>query len=145
QAVCAAGGEGIVSKRLDAPYRSGRGDSWRKTKCEKRDDYLIVGWVPSEASGRHFASLLLGERDTNGTLRYRGKVGTGFDAAAQDRIAALLAPLARKTAPVTAPRTETRGARWVDPVISAEVRFADITGDGRLRHASFQGLREDKM
>ena len=144
-AICAARGEGIVSKRIDSTYRSGRGDSWRKVKCERRDDYLIVGWVPSQATGRTFSSLLLADRAEDGELFYRGKVGTGFDGAAQDAVAAALRPHARPKPALDVPRAEARGAKWVEPVIAAEIRFADITGDGRLRHASFQGLREDKM
>ena len=144
-AICAAKGEGIVSKRIDSTYRPGRGDSWRKTKCEHRDDYLIAGWLPSQANGRAFSSLLLAERAEDGTLHYRGKVGTGFDGDALDKVMAALAPHARPKAALDVPRSEARGAKWVEPVIAAEIRYADITGDGRLRHASFQGLREDKM
>lgn len=145
QAICDARGEGIVSKRIDSHYRSGRGDSWRKAKCEKRDDYLIVGWLPSDSPGRPFASLLLADRAEDGTLFYRGKVGTGFDASALDEVAAALAPHARPKPALEVPKPEARGAKWVEPVVRAEIRYADITGDGRLRHASFQGLREDKM
>ncbi|WP_299363943.1 DNA ligase D [uncultured Paracoccus sp.] len=144
-AICAARGEGIVSKRVDAPYRSGRGDSWRKVKCEHRDDFLIVGWLPSTSPSRPFASLLLADQADDGTLFYRGKVGTGFDTATQDQVAAALAPLKSAKPALPVPRAEARGAKWLEPVLSAEIRYADITGDGRLRHASFQGLREDKM
>ncbi|WP_134725793.1 DNA ligase D [Paracoccus luteus] len=143
-AICAAGGEGIVSKRAGSTYRAGRADSWRKTKCETRTAFAVIGWLPSDSPGRPFSSLLLASAEEGG-WRYRGKVGTGFPAAVQDDLAARMAPLARKTAAADVPRSEARGARWVEPSLMAEVRYAGLTADELLRHASFQGLREDKM
>ncbi|QUS35487.1 DNA ligase D [Falsirhodobacter algicola] len=142
-AICAAGGEGLVSKLAQAPYRSGRGTSWQKTKCIRRAEFLICGWMPSDKRGRTFASLLLATAEGGG-LVYRGKVGTGFDTVAQEDIMARLAPLARKSPPLSAPRAEVRGAKWVDPQLAAEILHAELTSDGRLRHARFVALREDK-
>jgi len=140
--MCAKGLEGIVSKRADAPYRGGRNKAWLKAKCIQRQEFVIVGWQPStKRSG--FASLLLATHD-GGAWTYRGKVGTGFDAAALDEIGERLQTLARKSAPVVAPRALVRGARWVEPTLVAEVAYAEITPDGILRHASFVGLRGDK-
>ncbi|TKD51965.1 DNA ligase D [Sphingomonas baiyangensis] len=143
EAMCAEGYEGIVAKRIDAPYRAGRTKAWLKVKCTRRQEFVIVGWQPSKARGRPFASLLLALHEDGG-LRYAGKVGTGFDADTQQAIAAKLERLARKTAPVEAPSAAVRGAHWVTPRLVAEVAFAEFTGEGVLRHASFVGVRSDK-
>ncbi|WP_448501280.1 DNA ligase D [Sphingomonas sp.] len=142
-AMCDKGYEGIVSKRVDARYRGGRTRNWLKVKCTRRQEFVIVGWLPSKARGRRFASLLLAVQGRDG-LRYAGKVGTGFDGKTQEAIAAKLDRIERKTPPVDAPRAAVRGARWVTPRLVAEVAFAEFTGEGVLRHASFIGLREDK-
>lgn len=143
-AICAAGGEGIVSKRAASVYRAGRSDSWRKIKCDRRTAFAVIGWAKSDSPGRPFASLLLASPEGDG-WRYRGRVGTGFSGEVQADLAARMAPLTRKTAPAAVPRSETRGVTWVEPVLMAEVRYAEETTGGILRHASFQGLREDKM
>ncbi|MDP1028338.1 DNA ligase D [Sphingomonas sp. KR1UV-12] len=140
--MCAEGLEGIVSKRADAPYRSGRSKAWLKAKCIARQEFVILGWQPS-TKRRGFASLLVGVRE-GGTYVYRGKVGTGFTQAIFDDLTPRLDRLARKTAPVEAPRAAVRGARWVTPKLVAEIAYAEITPDGMLRHASFIGLRGDK-
>lgn len=138
-----AGGEGLVSKLRDAPYRSGRSSAWVKSKVERRGAFVIVGWQHSPARGRAFASLLLAAVE-NGALIYRGKVGTGFDSATEtalmQRLSTLVVPQARLDTP------PTLGAKisWVEPTVVAEVRYAEITRDGHLRHASFVALREDK-
>jgi bifunctional non-homologous end joining protein LigD len=143
-AMCAEGFEGIVSKRADASYRGTRSRSWLKVKCTHRQEFVILGWLPSEAKGRPFKSLLLGVQEEGG-LRYAGKVGTGFDAANMAEVAAALAPLARKTPPVELPAVQRRGARWVTPKLVAEIAFAEFTADGLVRHASFIALRGDKV
>ena len=143
-AMCAEGFEGIVSKRADAPYRGTRSRSWLKVKCTHRQEFVILGWLSSEAKGRPFKSLLLGVQEEGG-LRYAGKVGTGFDAANMAEVAAALAPLARKTPPVELPAVQRRGARWVTPKLVAEIAFAEFTADGLVRHASFIALRGDKV
>lgn len=145
-AICEVGGEGIVSKLARSPYVSGRVDAWRKSKCERRASLVVIGWAKSESPGRPFASLLLASPDgPNGALRYRGRVGTGFTAQTQAELAARMRPLARKTAPASVPRPEAKGARWVEPQLVAEVRYAEMTAGDIVRHASFLGLREDKM
>ena len=142
ETMCREGFEGVVSKRADAPYRGRRTTAWLKTKCIRRQEFVIVGWLPSD-KGRGFRSLLLGLNGADG-LVYAGKVGTGFNAALIDSLSAKLARLERKTPTVTAPRAAVRGARWVSPKLVAEVAFAETTPDGVLRHSSFIGLREDK-
>ncbi|RJF85544.1 DNA ligase D [Sphingomonas cavernae] len=142
-ALCGAGQEGIVSKRADAPYRHIRSHNWLKVKCTWRQEFVILGWTPSGASGRSLRSLLLGTRD-DGKLRYAGKVGTGFNARNTEELMRKLKRIERKTAPVEAPRAATRGAHWVSPALVAEIAFAEFTAEGVVRHASFIGLREDK-
>ncbi|MHA0316786.1 DNA ligase D [Sphingomonas melonis] len=150
-AMCREGMEGVVSKRADAPYTGGRNRTWLKAKCTRRQEFVILGWVPSDKR-RGFKSLLLGVREGDGKTggwRYTGKVGTGFDTATMDDLAERLAMLKRDAPPVDATalkpfRAAVRGARWVRPELVAEIAFAETTPDGLLRHASFLGLRGDK-
>ncbi|WP_420383146.1 DNA ligase D [Novosphingobium sp.] len=139
---CKAGLEGVVSKRADAPYSGSRSGAWVKTKCIQRQEFVIVGWTPSDKQ-RGFRALLLGVND-DGKLRYAGKVGTGFDTAEIDKLIDLMMPLATDTPTVEAPRTAVRGAHWIRPQLVAEVAFMEVTADGVLRHSSYIGLREDK-
>lgn len=140
--MCAEGLEGVVSKRADAPYRAGRSSDWLKIKCTRRQEFVIVGWLPSTKK-RGFKSLLLGVHE-DGKLRYAGKVGTGFTQALMTELRAKLDTRVRKTAPVDAPRAMVRGAQWVKPDLVAEIAFTEATPDGLLRHPSFLGLRGDK-
>ncbi|MDF1728587.1 MAG: non-homologous end-joining DNA ligase, partial [Sulfitobacter sp.] len=98
QAMCDAGGEGVLSKKLDAPYRGGRTRAWIKAKCIRRAEFVVGGWSPSDKRGRPFSSLLLGSYE-GGRLVYRGRVGSGFDEQAFETISTELASLDRKTAP----------------------------------------------
>ena len=143
-AMCEADGEGIISKRTDAPYRSGRSKNWIKVKCIRRAEFVIAGWSPSDKKGRAFSSLILWSYE-KGRLVYRGRVGTGFDG---DDMAALMAsmkPLARKTTPFDEDLPdEAQGARWVTPRLVVETEYAEFTSEGRIRHGVYKGLREDK-
>ncbi|WP_298668150.1 DNA ligase D [uncultured Sphingomonas sp.] len=139
---CAAGLEGVISKRVDGKYVGSRNGGWLKTKCIKRQEFVIVGWTPSDKS-RTFRSLILAVHE-DGVLRYAGKVGTGFDTAELLRLMAVMKPLEQKTATVPAPRAEVRGAHWLKPRLVAEVAFTEMTNEGTLRHPSYLGLREDK-
>lgn len=136
--------EGIIGKRADAAYRSGRWKDWVKVKCHKRQELVIVGFTPPEGRREGIGALLLGVRDRRrGALRYAGKVGTGFSNATLADLARRLAPLETSAPELTgAPRIRT--AHWVEPKLVAEVRFSEWTGDGALRHPSFLGLRADK-
>ena len=139
-----AGLEGIVSKRADRPYLSGRGKDWLKIKCTRGDEFVIGGYSRSEVKGKPFSSLLLGTFD-DGQLIYSGKVGTGFDGADFDRLAHKFKPLERAASPfVEVPREELKDAVWLEPKLVAQVAYTERTRDGRLRHPSFKGLREDK-
>ncbi|RZT56861.1 ATP-dependent DNA ligase LigD phosphoesterase module /ATP-dependent DNA ligase LigD polymerase module [Sphingomonas sp. BK036] len=142
ETMCREGLEGIVSKRADAPYLGKRTKAWLKVKCTHRQEFVIVGWLPSDKK-RGFKSLLLGVREGKG-YRYAGKVGTGFDQALMDDLRDRLDALDRKTPTVEAPKAAVRGAKWVTPKLVAEIAFAEVTPDGVLRHSSFIGLREDK-
>jgi len=143
EGMCDAGQEGIISKRADAPYRSGRTRNWLKIKCVQRQEFVIVGWTPSDSKACALRSLLLAVNE-DGRLRYAGKVGTGFTVKVLQHLLATLRKREVKKAPVDVPRAEARGAHWVRPDLVAEVAFAEFTGDGVVRHASFLGLRGDK-
>ncbi|MEA3053093.1 MAG: bifunctional non-ous end joining protein LigD [Sphingomonadales bacterium] len=142
-AMCQAGQEGIISKRSDAPYRSGRTKSWLKIKCTYRQEFVILGWSESDKKGRGFRALLLGVHE-DGKLRYAGKVGTGFSNRVQHDLGERFGRLAATTPAAPVPRPEARGAHWVKPELVAEVAFAEFTAEGVVRHASFLGLRGDK-
>ncbi len=144
RSMCRAGQEGIVSKRADDPYRSGRVGSWLKIKCSRRQEFVIGGYAPSDKRGRPFASVLLGTFDKD-RLIYRGRVGTGFNDETLSELGALFARRVRKASPfASVPKEYARGAVWLEPDLVAEVDFAEFTDDGHVRHGSFQGLRKDK-
>jgi bifunctional non-homologous end joining protein LigD len=139
---CNAGLEGVISKLANARYVGSRAGSWVKTKCIKRQEFVIVGWTPSDKS-RSFRSLILGVHD-KGELRYAGKVGTGFNTDELFRLIEIMRPLEQVTATVKAPRAEVRGAHWLKPRLVAEIAYTEMTNEGTLRHPSYLGLREDK-
>ena len=143
---CKLGLEGIISKRLDSTYEGTRGRTWLKVKCVRRQEMVIGGFTDPEGSRQGFGALLLGVYDADGSLRYSGKVGTGFNDALLVKLRSALEGLVQdKPAFINPPRgAEARRAHWVKPELVAEVTFTEWTQDGTLRHASFQGLREDK-
>ena len=151
QLLAIAGGhglEGVVAKRRAARYEVGRrSPAWVKTALARTLEVLVGGWTAGEGrrSGT-FGSLLLGAFDGGGALRYLGHVGTGFRDAALDDLMGRLRPLHRRTSPFdeVVPREHARHARWVEPVLVGEVEYRLITRDGRLRHASWRGLRPDR-
>ncbi|WP_295049173.1 DNA ligase D [uncultured Paracoccus sp.] len=137
--------EGIVSKKADAPYRSGRGRTWIKSTCSARQEFVVAGYVPSTTSDKLVGSLALGVFD-DGQLDYVGRVGTGFSAAVARALRDRLEGMRIDDSPFAARLTAdaARGVRFVQPDLVAEVEFRAWTADGMLRHASFRGLREDK-
>jgi bifunctional non-homologous end joining protein LigD len=142
---CQLGLEGIVSKRADLPYRAGRGGGWTKAKCIARQELVIGGFTDPEGSRQGVGALLVGHHQ-DGALRYAGKVGTGFTVASANAVRARLEPLEVPACPFTPPLAGRLGreAHWVKPRLVAEVAFTEWTSDGKIRHPSFQGLREDK-
>ena len=139
---CEAGLEGVISKRADAKYVGSRSGNWAKTKCIKRQEFVIVGWTPSDKQ-RGLRALLLGVHE-DGKLRYAGKAGTGYTADEINKLMGLMTPLEVKTPTVEAPCAAVRGAHWIEPKLVAEIAFMEVTGDGVLRHSSYLGLRLDK-
>ncbi|MDX3909963.1 MAG: DNA ligase D [Sphingobium sp.] len=139
---CGAGLEGVISKLADAKYTGSRSGSWVKTKCIRRQEFVIVGWTPSDKQ-RGFRSLLLGV-NKDGKLQYAGKAGTGYTGDEIERLMKLMTPLEVKEPTVQAPRAAVRGAHWIKPKLVAEVAYTEVTDDGVLRHPSYLGLRDDK-
>src|SRR5690606_3635694 len=141
--LCAAGHEGIVAKQANDPYRPGRGRSWHKLKCTRRQVFGLGGYPRSGQRGRPFASVLIGVME-GGKLAYKGRVGA-FEGSTLDELAPELASRRRKTSPFASlPREARRDAIFVTPDLVAEIDFAEFTSDGYVRHGVFKGLRADK-
>jgi len=142
---CGFGLEGVIAKRSDLPYHSGRNKDWVKVKCIKRQEFVVVGFTDPEKSRVGLGALLLGVREGK-EMVFAGKVGTGFDAKTLRTLRARLDKMTiDEPAFKNAPRgAEARRSHWVRPELVAEVAFTEWTRDGILRHPTFQGLREDK-
>jgi len=142
---CEYGMEGIVSKLADSPYESTRNRNWLKTKCIKRQEFVIAGYTPSKKGLPGFGSLILGVYD-KGKLVYSGRVGTGFSIKQRLELQKKLNRISQASMPfaVVPKDPGLRDAHWAKPQLVAEVEFTEWTADGLIRHPSFQGLREDK-
>ncbi|MCU1499982.1 MAG: polymerase LigD, ligase domain protein [Acidimicrobiales bacterium] len=151
EAATARGLEGIMAKRLDSTYRPGRRSSaWRKCKIRREQEVVVGGWSTGEgARSTTLGSLLVGVHDptqAGNPLRYAGGIGTGFDDATLRDLQARLAALVTDDCPFSPrpPAAVTRTAHWVRPELVVQAAFGEWTGDGRLRHPSYVGLRSDK-
>lgn len=140
---CRMGLEGVISKRAEAPYRSGRGRDWIKSKCTQRQEFVIAGYVPSKASRNQLGSLVLGYHEGD-ELKPAGRVGTGFTRSSAAALKKKLDAIAAKASPFPGDAGRERGIVWVKPELVAEIAFGSWTASKTLRHASFLGLREDK-
>ncbi len=140
---CSSGWEGLVAKRVRSPYRGGRSPDWQKLKCTASQELVIAGWTEPTRSRVGLGALLVGYYDDDGRLRYAGKVGTGFTnhllRELHDELRAREVPDSPFFDPV-----KERTVHWTRPELVGEVAFTEWTGEGRLRHPSFQGLRPDK-
>jgi bifunctional non-homologous end joining protein LigD len=139
---CRKGWEGLIAKRAASRYVHRRSRDWLKFKCGNRQELVIGGYTDPKGSRIGFGALLVGYYE-GGALRYAGKVGTGYDDALLEQLAPRLARMERKTCPFEK-RPRVRDAHWVSPRLVGEVGFSEWTGDGKLRHPRFLGLRPDK-
>jgi len=145
--------EGIVSKRVDAPYAPGNRGLWLKVKCLNREEFVVVGWTDPEGSRPYLGALLLAYYDPDERLVYAGRAGTGITQVELERLWRRLKPLAISEMPlaVPPPRDSRFGSpltlsrvHWVRPELVAEVKFLTWTDDNLLRQVVYEGLREDK-
>jgi DNA ligase D-like protein (predicted ligase) len=141
---CGKGWEGVIAKRADSPYRSGRTKDWLKFKCENSQEFVIGGYTDPRGGRAGFGALLLGYYEGRGGLVYAGKVGTGFDDRTLRSLHATLRGIGRATPPFASGELPRSGVHWVEPRLVAQVGFAEWTTAGQLRHPRFLGLRDDK-
>lgn len=146
---CRRGWEGLIAKRADGRYRSGRSGDWLKFKCVRGQAFVVGGFTEPAGARTGFGALLVGYYDSavhnnDAALRYAGKVGTGYDTRTLTDLRSRLDDLERASSPF-AIEVRERGAHWVKPELVAQVGFSEWTGDGMLRHPRFQGLRTDKV
>jgi bifunctional non-homologous end joining protein LigD len=143
------GWEGLLVKQARSPYRAGkRSPEWRKLKLEKVDDFLVCGYTEPQGTRARFGALVLGRRvneDDDGTLVYAGDVGTGFTQQEIERLWAMLEPLSTDEPPLhDVPPALARRVHWLEPRLAVQVRYTEMTDEGRLRHPAYLGVREDK-
>ena len=141
---CERGWEGLISKRAASPYTHGRSGDWLKFKCVNEQEFVVIGWTDPHGSRSGFGALLVGVYDDD-ALRFAGKVGTGFDQRELDRLTRRLRAIERKTPPIgDTSAVQRSGVHWVRPELVAQIGFGEWTGDGKLRHPRYLGLRDDK-
>lgn len=141
---CQKGLEGIVSKNIRARYVQARTSSWIKTKCAHQEEFVIGGYTEPGGEREGFGSLLLGQYDANGILRYVGKVGAGFDDGTLASLSREMRKLKAEGSPFGPSGDLSEAKAWVRPHLVAQVRYAERTKSGLLRQPVFLGLREDK-
>ncbi|MBP0597230.1 DNA ligase D [Herbaspirillum sp. LeCh32-8] len=143
---CRHGMEGIVTKRVDAPYTGRRDRNWLKIKCERRQEFVIGGYTDPAGRRSGFGAILVGVYDGQGHLQYAGRVGTGFDEKLLGSLLKKFKTLEQDGPAFANPPTgrQRHGVHWIAPTLVAEVRFAQWTKAGIVRHGAFVALREDK-
>lgn len=139
---CEKGWEGLIAKRADSPYRHSRSGDWLKFKCSREQELVIGGFTPPKGSRQHLGALLVGYYE-DGELRYAGKVGTGFSESTLAALGKKLAALRTEESPF-AHDGLPREALWVRPELVGQFAFSEWTGEGKLRHPRYLGLRDDK-
>jgi bifunctional non-homologous end joining protein LigD len=140
---CRKGWEGLIAKRAESPYRSGRSPDWRKLKCSASQELVIGGYTEPQGKRSQLGAILVGYYENDGRLHYAGKVGTGFSEATLLDLGSKLARRPRQESPfVDTPRV--KGAHWAKPDLVANIGFSEWTAAGKLRHPRFEGLRSDK-
>ena len=142
-AACRSGWEGLIAKRADAPYIAGRSKFWLKLKCVWEQEFVVGGYTDPTGSRTDFGALLVGYHE-QGSLRYAGKVGTGYTKATLRDLGVRLRKLETATPPFVDARPIPRGVHWTRPQLVAQIGFAEWTSDARLRQPRFLGLRDDK-
>ena len=140
---CKKGWEGLIAKRGAAPYTKGRSKDWLKFKCSNEQELVIGGYTDPQGARASFGALLVGYYDGI-ELRYAGKVGTGFNERTLRELLAEMKPLVQPESPFAGKPPLRKGVHWVKPTLVAQIAFSEWTGDGRLRHPRFVGLRRDK-
>jgi DNA ligase D-like protein (predicted ligase) len=144
RSACERGWEGLIAKRAAAPYAGGRSRDWLKFKCSMEQEFVVIGWTEPQGSRSGIGAVLVGYYEGE-ELRFAGKVGTGFNRRELERLSAKLERLARSTTPLPEAKGLARkGVHWVRPELVAQVGFSEWTGDGKLRHPRYLGLRDDK-
>ena len=138
--------EGVISKRADSTYNGRRDGTWIKSKCDHRQEMIVIGYTDPQRSRKGFGAILLGYYDDAGHLKYAGRCGTGFDDKLLGDLLKQFKTIEQKQPPThdKPPAREAKAAHWLKPQMVAEVRFTGWTPDGSLRHPSFLGLRTDK-
>ena len=141
----AEGWEGVIAKRTDSVYRPGRRSrSWLKLKIDNRQEFVVGGWTEPRNTRQHFGALLLGYFDEAGELIYAGHTGTGFSGRSLEDLSGRLSKLERKSSPFSVKPKTNEPAHWTEPELVVEVKFNEWTSDGKLRHPSFLGVRDDR-
>src|SRR5215470_136650 len=146
---CSKGWEGLIAKRAEGRYVHGRSRDWLKFKCVAEQEFVVGGFTDPAGSRRGFGALLVGyytgpDSSGNASLRYAGKVGTGYNEKTLADLRARMDELLRDTQPFTGAPVRERGAHWIEPEIVAQIGFTEWTRDGKLRHPRYLGLRRDK-